>query len=197
MKKTVLTMILGEVLLVSMRKVLKDASNPSLGYKPSIELADFVSGRPVSAVAAMNSEDSRFIQSKPQRAFQPIDLSVAIKEGWITEAEFESLQPSKDIAVEDQIEGKHYKTLNILNPTFNGQKLKVQIIETTKTERKNAESLKKINPATGKVVTSGGLPVYRIAQVAFEGSYENVFLPSDKALVAVSTPKAQASENIN
>ena len=198
MKKTIATLVMGEVLLVAIRKILKDASKPELGYKASIEVADYVNGRQVSVAALMNSEDDRFTKIKPQRAFQPVDLNVAIAEGWITEEEFNKLESAKDIDVKDQVEGKHYKTLNILNPTFQGHNLKIQVIETTSTTRKNAELLKKINPSTGKVVTSGGKPVYRIVQIAFEGTYENVFLPSDKvATIQPEVKKVTTSMNLN
>lgn len=198
MKKTIATLVMGEVLLVAIRKILKDASKPELGYKASIEVADYVNGRQVSVAALMNSEDDRFTKIKPQRAFQPVDLNVAIAEGWITEEEFNKLESAKDIDVKDQVEGKHYKTLNILNPTFQGHNLKIQVIETTSTTRKNAELLKKINPSTGKVVTSGGKPVYRIVQIAFEGTYENVFLPSDKvSTIQPEVKKVTTSMNLN
>lgn len=198
MKKTIATLVMGEVLLVAIRKILKDASKPELGYKASIEVADYVNGRQVSVAALMNSEDDRFNKIKPQRAFQPVDLNVAIAEGWITEEEFNNLESAKNIDVKDQVEGKHYKTLNILNPTFQGHNLKIQVIETTSTTRKNAELLKKINPSTGKVVTSGGKPVYRIVQIAFEGTYENVFLPSDKvATIQPEVKKVTTSMNLN
>ena len=198
MKRTVETLKIGEVLLVAIRKILKDASKPELGYKTSIEIADYVNGRQVSVAALMNSEDDRFNKVKPQRAFQPVDLNVAIAEGWITEEEFNNLESAKDIDVKDQVEGKHYKTLNILNPTFLGHNLKIQVIETTSTTRKNAEFLKKINPSTGKVVTSGGKPVYRIVQIAFEGTYENVFLPSDKvSTIQPEVKKVSTSMNLN
>lgn len=198
MKKTIATLVMGEVLLVAIRKILKDASKPELGYKASIEVADYVNGRQVSVAALMNSEDDRFTKIKPQRAFQPVDLNVAIAEGWITEEEFNNLESAKDVDVKDQVEGKHYKTLNILNPTFQGHNLKIQVIETTSTTRKNAELLKKINPSTGKVVTSGGKPVYRIVQIAFEGTYENVFLPSDKvATIQPEVKKVTSSMNLN
>ena len=90
---------MGEVLLVAIRKILKDASKPELGYKASIEVADYVNGRQVSVAALMNSEDDRFTKIKPQRAFQPVDLNVAIAEGWITEEEFNNLESAKDVDV--------------------------------------------------------------------------------------------------
>lgn len=176
---SLLTITSGETLLYRIRKVHKDVSDPSKGFKPSIELAEFVENdkRPISAVAELNDDDDRFAQEKPQHAFQPVSVANAIREGWMTQEAFDKLTPSKGVESENQKEGEHFIEVNKLNPSFNGKRLRVQILETTETNRKGVRA--KINPKTGKTVLHTGKPVYRIAQVAYDGNHASNFLASD------------------
>lgn len=174
----------GDTLMVSIRKVYHTKGDASKGYKASIELAQFVENkeRPVSAISMLNEGDERFAQKRPQHAYQPVSASIAIKSGWITEELFNSLTPSVGIPIADQLEGKHFCIVNKLNPTFDGKSLRVQIIESTETTSSTAKA--KINPRTGVTVTHMGKPVYRTAQVAFEGNSDSSFLVSDNTITA-------------
>lgn len=185
----------GETLLYRVRKVYKDLRNPDAGFKPSLEIVEFVE-KQANAIADLNGDDDRFNQAKPQRAYQPASLASAIEEGWITESQFDALKPSKGVDINDQKEGVHFVTVGVLNPTFQGTRLRVRVTEVTETTR---EIEPKINPSNGKTVTHGGLPVYRIVDIAYEGSHESTFLASDKSTVtAKPVVKTQGkSENIN
>lgn len=174
----------GDTLMVSIRKVYHTKGDASKGYKASIELAQFVENkdRPVSAISMLNDGDERFAQKRAQHAYQPVSAAIAIKSGWITEELFNSLTPSVGIPIADQLESKHFCIVNKLNPAFDGKRLKVQIIESTETTSLTAKA--KINPRTGVTVTHMGKPVYRTAQVAFEGNSESYFLVSDNTITA-------------
>lgn len=199
------TIVDGESLLVKVRKVHKDVRDPEAGFKPSIELAEFIENdkRPISAVAELNDDDDRFAQALPQHAFQPVSLANAIAEGWITQEAFDALSPSKGVSVEGQEEGKHFVTVNRLNPSFKGKRLRVQILETIETNRKGVQA--KINPKTGQTVLHAGKPVYRIAQVAYEGNHASHFLASDNTTALLTgvepkimeIPENTPSENFN
>lgn len=169
----------GDVLLVRIRKIHKNVDDPKQGFKPSIEVADFIDNpfNPVSAIVALNSDDDRFVKQKPRYTFQPAALESAISEGWLAQQVYDKLEPSKGIEIENQKEGVHFITVNYLNPHLEGKRLRVQILETTETNRKGGQY--KLNPKTGRTIYHMGKPVYVISQIAFEGDHESVFLKSD------------------
>lgn len=187
--KNLATLVDGDSIIVSARKVAFDKADPSKGYKVSVELASFTPNpeRPASAVSALNDDDDRFAQRKPQHAFQPMSVKKAVELGWIKQEAFDALEPSAGIDISEQVEGKHFISLNVINPSLDGKRLCVQVIETTEPTRKGLRA--KINPSSGKVVTHGGKPVYRISQVAFEGAV-NAFLPSDNTLSSIENKEA-------
>lgn len=170
----------GETVLYRVRKVHKVAEDPASGFKPSIELVEYVDNpfKPVSAVAELNDDDDRFIQRKPQHAFQPVSLEKAIEGKWITQEQFDKLLPAKGVNIDDQKDGVHFIEKNILNPSYKGKRLRVQIIETTVTNRKGIQV--KLNPRTNQPILYKGQPVYRIVQMAYEGNHESIFIESDR-----------------
>tara|TARA_R110000868_G_scaffold111290_1_gene300714 strand:+ start:1891 stop:2541 length:651 start_codon:yes stop_codon:yes gene_type:complete len=180
----------GDTLMVSIRKVYHTKGDASKGYKASIELAQFIENpdRPTSAISMLNEGDERFASKKAQHAYQPVSAQVAFKNNWISEESFEALTPSVGIPIGDQVEGKHFVIVNKLNPTFDGKRLKVQILESTETNSQAARA--KINPRTGVTVTHMGKPVYRTAQVAFEGNSDSRFLASDNTIARLSGDSA-------
>ncbi len=188
----------GDTLMVSIRKVYHTKGDASKGYKASIELAQFITNpdRPTSAISMLNEGDDRFAAKRPQHAFQPVSSTVAFRNGWITKEAFEALSPSAGIAIADQIEGTHYCVVNKLNPTFDGKRLKVQILESITPSGQSAKA--KVNPKTNATVLHGGKPVYRIAQVAFEDNCTSYFLASDATIARTSgdTLEAATKESI-
>lgn len=197
----------GETLLYRIRMVHEDIKDPSKGFRPSIELAEFIENpfNPRSAIADLNEDDERFDKAKPRFTFQPTSFEIVVGEGWATKEACDKLIHAKGVKMEDQKEGVHFITVNYLNPERYGKRLRVQVIETTETSRRGAQP--KINPKTGALVLSGGKQVFMIPQVAYEGNHKSVFLQSDKGLgplqgvsiaeLLAESDEKKASENMN
>lgn len=153
-----------------------------VGEKLQLEFAEIIENpfRPTSPLADLNAGDARFSKQRPQRAWATVEIDAAIHYFGVDEKAIAKLKVATGIPVEDQEMGKHYIMLNTPNPRMNGKRLRVQILETTNPTRQGYQE--KINPSTGEAVLHKGKPVFRLAQIAYEGNHKSVFLPSDSTI---------------
>ena len=180
--KTINNLVAGETLLVS----VKGTAN---GVKVGLEFAEIISsgtssnGGGNSIVSAFNQADEKFVQAaKPRRAY--------------LYATNEDVQRLLDIDVSD-INANDVEDLNILNPSVNGNRLRVQIEETvspTEWQATNIEKAAKRAGKDGKFITSKGNYIFTNATVV-DGEASHTFLASDapvaKGIKAIKAPTAQ------
>lgn len=161
MATTVKTLSQGDVLLVSAKGVK--------GGKIQLEFAEHVtspyarSSNPL--VSLLNKSDKRF-SSRPRRA-------------WMS-GEKVDIESLLDIKLSDVSEGD-IKELNILNPKIKGQKVRVQINETTEPDdyqKDNIEDTAKKAGAEGDFIFSGGKHIFSNTSAVMGESYHK-FLQGD------------------
>lgn len=128
------TLKVGETLLISARQI--NNGKISLEFAEKITAKD----RPVSALTVLNASDDRF--------------SSGARRGWATA---EPLDASKAFDVNFGDDGEWYTSergemmdLDILNPTFNDVRFRVQITETTEPTEWQAENLERAAKRAGK-----------------------------------------------
>ncbi len=154
----------GETVLTSVRAINRVASDPSQGKVLQIEVAERVATNNLLAIAL--SDDDRIIKNKPQRAWMPFQTETFIDlfniEPTVAE-QLRNLQVSTGLKPDQYVEGTHYVKLNIANPTVLGDRIRLQIKETT--VKPNDRATPMINPKTQVVLTNNGLPIYRVVSV--------------------------------
>ena len=163
--------------ITRVRLINKVAGDPTKGFNFQIEVQQLHQGNNI--LALFNPNDTRISQNKPQRAWRGIEPEVFFQLFPQTEAitaKLNAIQPSIGLKPDQMQEDVHYVNLFILNPRVDGQKLGVNIVETT--TKPNDLATPKMNPSTKAIVTHGGKPVYRVATVEFNPVYE--VLTSDK-----------------
>jgi len=161
MKTTVKTLVKGDTLLVSAKGVK--------GGKVQLEFAEHVTNPYASAsnslVSALNRSDDRF-SSRPRRA-------------WIS-GEKVDIEDLLGIKLSSMEEGD-IKELNILNPKIKGQKVRVQINETTEPDsyqQDNIEDTAKRAGAEGDFIFYKGDHIFSNPSAVI-GEPNHVFLPGD------------------
>ncbi len=188
----------GDVLLTRVRKVHSYAPNATkdhAAYKIQAECAEFIVNefRPLNATSLFNEGDSRFVGQKPRRGWVNFEPSQWVKFfGDVIPIEaIEKLQFSstsqKDVAKsDDQIEGTHFITVNLLNPSikYGGQDLFLHVRITESLVQRNPQQPPKINPRNNEVQTQNEQPIFVTSVVDF-GRQKSIFLLSDQMYAAV------------
>jgi hypothetical protein len=159
---------LGETLL-SKVKAIK-------GGKYQLEFAEIVKNPTAkggnSLVALLNKSDDRFAPDKPRRS-------------WIS-GEKSDIEGAIGMELEDLAEGEE-KFLNIVNPEIGGERVRVQITETTvgtDYQLDNIEKCAKRAGAGGDFITHNGEYVFSNTEPVI-GKAQHTFLASDSAVAAV------------
>ena len=166
----------GDTLLVSARKIN--------GGKISLEVAEIIeiSDRLVSALTILNKSDDRF-SSRPRRAWvsaEPVDA-----------AELFNVNFGDDGEWYDSEKGE-MMDLDMLNPTYNGQRFRVQINETiegTKWQLDNADVAAKRRGKDGDFITHNGEYIYSNGDVVLvdEGNdVTHTYLQADTETIEIA-----------
>ena len=154
----------GNTVLTIVRAINKVKGDPSKGKVLQIEIVERVSAANLLSIAL--SDDDRITKNKPQRAWFPFQTETFIElfdiEPQVAE-KLRALEVSTGLKPSEYVEDKHFVRLNISNPTVLGDRLRLQIVETT--VKPNERSTPMINPKTQKVLTHNGNPIYRVASV--------------------------------
>lgn len=169
----------GQTILVHARSV---ANN-----KLQLEFAELLQGgnTPQNVLAMFNASDSRFSASKARRAWLTAEPKDAQQ---LLGISFVGLKP----IVNDK--GQHILPLNILNPMLNGQRLRVQIVESTDPtpwEQQNIATAAKRKGKDGEFITHQGKNIFTRATVVL-GEPQNVFLTPDATTAAAPVVPMQA-----
>ena len=147
-----------DTLLVSARKIN--------GGKVSLEFAEVIetSDRLVSALTILNKSDDRF-SSRPRRAWvsaEPVDASELFNVNFGDDGEWYDSEKGEMM------------DLDILNPTYNGQRFRVQINETvegTQWQIDNADVAAKRKGKGGDFITHNGEYVYSNGDIVLVNDY--------------------------
>lgn len=167
----------GDTLMVSARKVN--------GGKISLEFAEIIetSDRLVSALTILNKSDDRF-SSRPRRAWvsaEPSDASELFNVNFGDDGEWYDSEKGEMI------------DLDVLNPTYNGQRFRVQINETvegTQWQIDNADVAAKRKGKGGDFITHNGEYIYSNGDIVLvdEGNeVTHTYLESDTATIENAT----------
>ena len=178
---TLETLTPGQTLLLQARKV--KGNKIQLEFGEILQQAD----KPVNALGMFNQSDERF------------NLTGKARRSWLTvEPEDGQTLLGIDLGGEYFTNEMGYvvKTLNILNPEVNGQRLRVQIVETTDASEYDAthiEASAKRRGKDGEFITYKGMYIFTESSVVF-GEPVNKFLEADAAR---STSGILANENVS
>ncbi len=154
----------GETLLTNVRAINRVADDPSKGKVLQIEIAERIATNNLLGIAMPN--DDRIIKNKPQRAWMPFETETFIQLFDIETSVAEQLRGlvvSTGMSPDQYVEGTHYIRLNIANPTVLGDRIRLQIKETTVRPNDRAKAM--INPKTQATLTHNGQPIYRVVSV--------------------------------
>tara|TARA_R110002020_G_scaffold298482_2_gene514333 strand:- start:650 stop:1234 length:585 start_codon:yes stop_codon:yes gene_type:complete len=168
------TLNLKDTLLVSARKI----SNGKL----SLEFAEIIKSgdRAVSALTLLNASDARF-SGKPRRAWvtaEPVDAAKLFNINFGDDGDW--IMTERGEVME----------LNILNPTYNGDRFRLQINETTQGTQyqlDNIESAAKRRGKDGEFITHEGNYVFSNTEVVMANDNDVVshtYLESDAQSIA-------------
>ena len=164
------TLNLNDTLLVSARRVSN--GKISLEFAEIIKSAD----RAVSALTLLNASDSRF-SGRPRRAWvtaEPSDAGKIFKMSFDDDAAWE-MTPRGEMM-----------DLNILNPTANGERFRLQVNETTtgtQYQLDNIETAAKRRGKDGEFITHNGEYVFSNTEVVMNEPNHN-YLDSDAQNIA-------------
>lgn len=175
----------GDSVIRRVRLINKVAGDPAKGQNYQIELQQQLVDKNI--LALFLPSDTRVNAGKAQLAWRAIEPSVFHEHFNVsdeTKTALDKLTLSSGLKPNELQENVHYVNMEIINPTVNGSKLGVQIIETLTKPHERANP--KINPSTGEVLTYQGQPIYRTASVEF--APKNVFIAHDREPVAMATP---------
>tara|TARA_R110002073_G_scaffold286459_1_gene451139 strand:- start:107 stop:706 length:600 start_codon:yes stop_codon:yes gene_type:complete len=177
------TLKTGETLLISARQI--NNGKISLEFAEKITAKD----RPVSALTVLNASDDRF--------------SSGARRGWATA---EPIDASKAFDVNFGDDGEWYSSdrgemmdLDILNPTFDGTRFRVQITESTEPTEWQAENVERAAKRAGKdgdYITHSGDYIFSNSDVVLLPEGENTkhtWLTPDTERLAV---KAKAGVEV-
>ena len=181
-KGSVDTLNPGETLLLGARKV--NSGKIQLEFAEIIQTTD----RPVSLLSILNRSDDRFA-TRARRA-------------WITA---EAIDASEDFNVNFGDDGEWYASekgelmdLNILNPEYNGIRMKLRIFETltpSKWQEANLETSAKRRGAEGDFITHGGEYIFsNTDMVLTNDEVKHVLLEADDAPTSNSSTDTVKTE---
>ena len=152
------------------------------GGKYQLEFAELVQNPTAkggnSLVGLLNKSDDRFQSAKPRRA-------------WIS-GEKSDIEGALGMKIEDMDQGDE-KFLNIVNPEIGGQRVRVQIVETTEGtdyQLQNIDKSAKRAGADGDFITHKGDYIFSNTSPVV-GEAKHVFLPAD----AVEAPTSASVTN--
>jgi hypothetical protein len=152
------------------------------GGKYQLEFAELIQNPTAkggnSLVGLLNASDDRFASAKPRRA-------------WIS-GEKSDIEKTFGMKIEDMSEGDE-KLLDIVNPEVGGQRVRVQILETTQGsdyQLMNIETKAKRAGKDGDYITHNGDYIFSNTSPVV-GEAKHVFLVSDSAEAAVEAAPAQ------
>jgi len=168
------TLNLKDTLLVSARKI----NNGKL----SLEFAEIIKSgdKAVSALTLLNASDARF-SGKPRRAWvtaEPVDAARLFDVNFGDDGEW------------IMTERGEMMELNILNPSYNGDRFRLQINETTQGTQyqlDNIESSAKRRGKDGEFITNDGNYVFSNTEVVMINNNDEVnhtYLESDSQIIA-------------
>lgn len=186
----------GQSAITGVRLVNKVKGDPSKGYNFQIEVRSQHVDKNI--LALFLPTDTRINQAKSQPAWRSIEKEVFFEYfgNLLSDKQIEilkNLQPVGTLPKQQWIENTHFVRISILDPQMGGNKLGVQIVETTE-KPANAMIQPKKNPMTGQTVTHGGKPVYRITTVEFNP--KNILLASDPSTVVQQAPAMVPNPNV-
>ena len=180
------TLKTGETLLISARQI--NNGKISLEFAEKITAKD----RPVSALTVLNASDDRF--------------SSGARRGWATA---EPIDASKAFDVNFGDDGEWYSSdrgemmdLDILNPTFDGTRFRVQITESTEPTEWQAENVERAAKRAGKdgdYITHEGDYIFSNSDIVLlpEGQDTNhTWLTADSQKVAAKTKSEVNADEI-
>jgi hypothetical protein len=164
------TLKFGQTLLVNARKVANG--------KIQLEFAEIINPQQeVNVLQAFNASDARF-QTKARRAWQTAEPVDAVRILGI-----EAIGDMTKYSADGKLE------LNVLNPTMGGQRLRVQIVETTEPrnqfEADNVATRAKRRGVDGDFILHQGQYIFTRAQIV-TGEPKHTFLEADPVGVAPS-----------
>ncbi len=178
--------------------IVKAVANGSF----QIEMVDKVQkpGQRLNVLAKLNVSDNRFQQGRNRYAWMKIMPSELETYFGIKASRLNDLVYEEGVQRADLIEGKHYLTLDIVNPTLEGEELHIEITETmdptdwqaqnqenavkqieiTKEIAENENLLKSANLGQyvgeqGYFLTEEGDPIYSNAEIV-AGKAEHTFI---------------------
>jgi len=168
------TLNLKDTLLVSARKINN--------CKLSLEFAEIIKSgdKAVSALTLLNASDARF-SGKPRRAWvtaEPVDAARLFDVNFGDDGEW------------IMTERGEMMELNILNPSYNGDRFRLQINETTQGTQyqlDNIESSAKRRGKDGEFITNDGNYVFSNTEVVMINNNDEVnhtYLESDSQIIA-------------
>tara|TARA_E500000318_G_scaffold53851_1_gene50134 strand:+ start:7633 stop:8217 length:585 start_codon:yes stop_codon:yes gene_type:complete len=175
------TLTPGQTLIVQARKVN--------GNKLQLEFGEVLEGsaRPQNTLGMFNQSDDRFnITGKARRAWLTCEQQDA--------ENLLGIDLGGDYTTNEM--GHVVKPLNVLNPVVNGQRLRVQIVETTEASEWNAthiESDAKRKGKDGDFITHKGMYIFTQSSVVV-GDPTNVFLEAD---APSTTTGIMADQNVS
>jgi len=168
--KTVENLLPGEVLLVAAKRVK--------GGKVQLEFAEIingVSGKPQGIAGLLNASDDRFTGGGARRAWEagmPSDIEKVF-----------------GVKVSDLTEEGATKEFNILNPAINGQRVSIQINETTdgnEYELANYEARAKRMGKDGAYILHEGKYIFSRTKVVLGKAQHTILKADATATVAAS-----------
>ncbi len=191
----------GQVLLTRVRKIHNnqpDKTVDHLDYKFQIECAEFLDNplRPVNAASVFNKGDQRFGGITPRRGYVTIEpemwneffgTALNVPKEAVDQLQFSSTTQGDVNNPREQVEGKHFIYLGVLNPviTYEGHNVELHVRVVESTFQRNEFQRPKINPGTQQVQTKDGAPIFSTGQVVF-GKQASIFLLSDQMKQAIS-----------
>lgn len=177
------TLTPGQTLIVNARKV--NGGKLQLEFAEKLQRED----RPVNALSVFNKSDQRFSGGNgARRSWLTVEPSDA--------SELLNVNLTDDSKYTTDERGFVIMPLNILNPTVNGQRMRVQIVETTEATEWDAANIEDSAKRAGKdgpFITHKGMYVFTQSTVVF-GEPKHVFLESD---APVSSGGILASQNVS
>lgn len=162
------TLTPGQTLIVNARKV--NGGKLQLEFAEKLQRED----RPVNALSMFNKSDQRFSGGNgARRAWLTVEPSDA--------SELLNVDLTDDSKYSTDERGFVITPLNILNPAVEGQRMRVQIVETTEATEWDANNIEDSAKRAGKdgpFITHKGMYIFTQSNVVF-GEPKHVFLESD------------------
>lgn len=178
----------GNSLLVHARRVS--------GGKLQLELAEVTSSQEPNPLSMFNKSDSRFSQQGARRAWMTVEADDA---GALLGVD---LSDNNSAWATDQ-QGREILPLNILNPSVNGQVLRLKIEETTTPtawQASNIATAAKRKGADGDFITNGGKYIFSNTSIIFGQVgelIEHTLLTADAPAQASVTQTSSPFDGLN